>query len=112
VNALTRQRTPASFVNLEGKTGILLTDGDFSVLDANGTDGKAAFQLPAPDPKNDGVATYSVWARALGKPGGFSSLTTGATDTATEEVVFSMEAKVFTRSTGKSHFEDISKQLL
>jgi len=35
------------FVDLSGTTRINLTEGDFSVLDANGTDGTAAFQLPA-----------------------------------------------------------------
>src|ERR1051326_8757367 len=58
------------FVSLTGKTNILLSQGDFQVLDANGTDGSASFQLPNPDPDNDGVTVYSVFARALGKPGG------------------------------------------
>jgi len=63
------------FVDL-GKTGaaantrINLTEGDFAVLDANGTDGVAAFQLPNPDPDGDGTTSYSVYVRALGKPGG------------------------------------------
>jgi hypothetical protein len=35
-----------------------------AVLDGNGTDGVAAFQLPNPDPTNSGTTTYSVWARA------------------------------------------------
>ena len=51
-------------------TKILLRDGDFAVLDCDGTDGEAKFQLPNPDPENDGVTEYSVYARALGKPGG------------------------------------------
>jgi hypothetical protein len=63
------------FVDL-GKTGaaantrINLIEGDFAVLDANGTDGTAAFQLPNPDPDGDGTTSYSVYVRALGKPGG------------------------------------------
>jgi hypothetical protein len=67
------------FVDL-GKTGqaantrINLTEGDFQVLDANGTDGTAAFQLPNPDPDGDGTTSYSVYVRALGKPGGKASL--------------------------------------
>src|SRR5689334_15021270 len=64
------------FVKLGGNTKINLAEGDtFQVLDANGTDGSASFQLPDPDPDNDGVTAYSVYARALGKPGG-SSVTT------------------------------------
>ena len=59
------------FVKLSGKTKILLIEGDsFKVLDANGTDGDSAkFQLPNPDPDGDGKTVYSVFARALGKPG-------------------------------------------
>ena len=67
------------FVDL-GKTGtaantrINLTEGDFAVLDANGTDGVAAFQLPNPDPDGDGTTSYSVYVRALGKPGGKATM--------------------------------------
>ena len=52
------------FVPLSGKTKILLKEGDtFQVLDANGTDGEAIFQLPDPDPDGDGVTEYSVYVR-------------------------------------------------
>src|SRR5262245_17474130 len=43
------------FMPLEGRARINLAEGaDFAVLDANGTDGSAAFQLPNPDPDGDG----------------------------------------------------------
>ena len=67
------------FVDL-GKTGavantrINLIEGDFAVLDANGTDGTAAFRLPNPDPDGDGTTAYSVYVRTLGKPGGEATL--------------------------------------
>jgi hypothetical protein len=67
------------FVDL-GKTGELantrinLTEGDFAVTDANGTDGVAGFQLPNPDPDLDGTTSYSVYVRALGKPGGKATM--------------------------------------
>ena len=67
------------FVDL-GKSGaaantrINLTEGEFAVLDANGTDGAAAFQLPNPDSNGDGITTYSVYVRALGKPGGKATM--------------------------------------
>jgi len=67
------------FVGL-GKTGaasttrINLIEGDFAVLDANGTDGTAAFQLPNPDPDGDGTTSYSVYVRELGKPGGKATM--------------------------------------
>src|SRR5881396_1067924 len=52
---------------------ILLSEGPFQVLDKNGTDGQASFQLP-----QDSTGAYTVWARALGKPGGTATLTTCA----------------------------------
>src|SRR5262249_44823299 len=86
--------------------------GDFQVLDANGTDGSASFSLPNPDPDGDGTTSYSVWARALGKPGGSSRTTTCATDVATGELVCSMESMLLVRSKGKSGFTNVSKELL
>jgi hypothetical protein len=67
------------FVDL-GKNGepantrINLTEGAFAVTDANGTDGTAGFQLPNPDPDLDGTTSYSVYVRALGKPGGKATM--------------------------------------
>lgn len=100
------------FVPLTGSAKILLSAGDFQVLDANGTDGSAAFQLPNPDPDNDGITQYSVFARALGKPGGSSKTTTCATDPTTGELYCSVESMVMVRNKGKSSFSNVSKQLL
>ncbi|MBI5546487.1 MAG: hypothetical protein HY901_21610 [Deltaproteobacteria bacterium] len=100
------------FVPLSGTTKIMLSEGDFSVVDCNGTDGPAAFQLPSPDPDNDGTTTYSVWARALGKPGGSSTTTTCATDAATGELYCSLFSAVLVRNTGKSSFTNVSRELL
>jgi hypothetical protein len=101
------------FVPLEGAAKILLSEGDtFNVLDANGTDGNgASFQLPNPDPDNDGITVYSVWARELGKPGGTSTMTTCAYDE-TGALYCSTEAKVFVREKGKSWFDNVTKELL
>jgi hypothetical protein len=102
------------FVPLSGTAKILLSQGDtFNVLDANGTDGDGAkFQLPNPDPDNDGITTYSVFARALGKPGGAASIVTCAIDTVTGEEVCSTSNYVAVRDKGKSSFTNVSKQLL
>jgi hypothetical protein len=100
------------FVPLAGRTRINLSQGDFAVLDANGTDGTAAFQLPAPDPDGDGVTSYRVFARALGKPGGQARVTTCATDVATGELVCSTDSLLAVRTKGKQSFTDVSKQLL
>jgi hypothetical protein len=100
------------FVPLAGRSKIMLAQGDFQVLDANGTDGEAAFQLPNPDPENDGVTEYSVFARALGKPGGSSTTTTCATDTVTGDDYCSIYSMVLVRDKGKSSFSNVSRELL
>lgn len=100
------------FVPLWGKAKINLTEGDFGVLDANGTDADGAtFSLPNPDPDGDGVTEYSVYARALGTPGGSSTTTTCATSDG--EVVCSTESMVLVRSKGKvGSFTNVSRELL
>ncbi len=93
-------------------TKILLsesTDGSFDVLDKNGTDGEASFALPAP-------GSYTVWARALGTPGGQAKMTTCATDialTGTDagDVICSTQNEVFVRGTGKSSFRNVTSAL-
>ncbi len=91
-------------------TKINLSMGPYAVLDGNGTDGTAAFRLPNPDPDGDGVTLYSVWARALGKPGGSSSTTTCFTDTT--GTYCSDISMPLVRVSGKSKFTDVSKYLL
>jgi len=105
------------FVDLGTRTGDAVTtkillnqaaDGVFEVLDKNGTDGEASFSLPVP-------GTYTVWARALGKPGGQSKIATCATfvDPITGEatILCSTDNEVFVRGTGKSKFRDVTSAL-
>lgn len=99
------------FMSLEGKTKVMLAEGDFAVLDANGTDGSASFQLPNPDSLNTGTTKYSVFARALGTPGGSAGITTCATDTAGVQYC-SVYSTIQTRDKGNSTFTDISRDLL
>ncbi len=101
------------FVPLWGKAKINLTEGDFGVLDANGTDTDGAtFSLPNPDPDADGVTEYSVYARALGTPGGSSTTTTCATDPTDGEEVCSTESMVLVREAKRSTFDNVSRELL
>jgi hypothetical protein len=100
------------FVPLSGSAKINLREGEFAVLDANATDGTGAFQLPVPDADADGVTSYSVYARALGKPGGSSTTTTCATSPDTGELVCSTLSMVLVRSTGPSKFTNVSHELL
>jgi len=96
-----------------GDTKIMLIEGDdFAVLDANGTDGQASFQLPNPDPDGDGTTVYSVFARALGKPGGGADMTTCATDPSDGAEICSVITLELRRAKGPSKFENVSKYLL
>jgi hypothetical protein len=99
------------FVPDTGNCRINLAEGPYNVADGNCFDGDGAeFFLPDPDPDGDGVTAYSVFARALGKPGG-SSVTTTCFDEA-GETWCSTESMVLVRSTGKSTFRNVSKELL
>lgn len=95
-------------------TKINLAEGDdFLVLDKNGTDKDgASFQLPNPDPDNDGVTEYSVYARPLGKPNGKAKMTTGAYDPDIDDYVYSVCVLEVERTKGKQKFENVSKELL
>ncbi len=117
------------FVPLESSTKIYLSPGAFQVLDANGTDGKAAFQLPIPgdcygvtDPLTGDVTTptsctvrYTVWIRALGKPNGKASMYTCVEDPDLAGGYLCSDPSWWvelTRTKGKSTFVNVSKQLL
>jgi len=93
-------------------TKILLSQsadaGVFAVLDKNGTDGEASFSLPA-------SGSYTIWARALGTPGGQAKVTSCATDMALSGsdagVICSTQHEVFVRGTGKSSFRNVTDAL-
>jgi hypothetical protein len=116
------------FVPESGPVKIWLSPGDFQVLDANGTDANgASFQLPVPAQSTDPTAPYycpptsttctvrySVWVRALGTPGGHAQMYTCFTDATGEycsDPSWYVESQLV-RKTGKSVFENVSKQLL
>ena len=89
------------FVPLSGSCKIYLTPGIFSVLDRNCTDGRALFQLPAP-------GSYTIWARALGKPGHLATfkncyLQLGSTYCATSLTLL--------RTKGQSKFQNVTTLL-
>ena len=105
------------FVDLGTKSGVAVTtkillsqaaDGVFEVLDKNGTDGEASFALPVP-------GTYTVWARALGTPGGQAKIATCATfidpTTGAATILCSTVSEVFVRGTGKSSFRNVTSAL-
>jgi hypothetical protein len=110
-------------VLLNGRSKILLAEGDFAVLDGNACDSDGAtFQLPAnpftcpvTDPEclntDPTFQEYLVFARALGGPGGSANITTCATDPVTLEVVCSTDNVLLVRSKGRSRFSNVTKQL-
>ena len=102
------------FVNLNGKSKIWLSEGpEFDVLDANATDGNGGrFQLPNPDPDGDGITEYSVYARALGKPGGSSTTSTCAYDAVEGIEYCSIYTLVMVRGEGRSSWDNVSRELL
>lgn len=105
------------FVPLQGQCKIALSPGTYQVLDANCLDGDAGFQLPNPvaSTTTTTVTTvYSVWVRALAKPGGSSSTTTCATDPTTGTLVCSTSQFILveTRKNGQSVFTNATADLL
>lgn len=100
------------FMPLSGSAKIGLAEGPFAVLDCNGTDGSARFQLPNPDPDADGITQYSVFVRGLGRPGGNANMTTCAIDPTTGETLCSVNVLNVKRSKGKQTFSNVSSQLL
>ncbi len=107
------------FVNLYGKSTIWLNESDtFAVIDPDATDKDGAlFDLPAPDNNYSadgtwaGSGNYTVWARAVGTPGGNGTITTCATDPTTLEQVCSMNSTLMVRTKGKQTFADVTKEL-
>jgi len=110
------------FVRSGGNTKILLREApegeSFDVLDYDGTDGQAKFQLPHPDPDETAdtewtTSAYSVYIRVRGKPGGSIQMTTVGIDEYGNEYA-SIYSVVETRTTGlgSNKFTNVSKELL
>lgn len=101
------------FVPLDGNAKIMLKEGDFGVLDANGTDGIAAFQLPKPDSNLDGITEYSVFIRGLGKPGGTATMSSCITDGTDTYCSIDQGVYVSLSAHGNDNkFTNVSKELL
>jgi len=99
------------FVPLTGKCSIRLQAGStFNVLDSDGTDGSARLQLLDPYPGTTSTSVYNIYVRALGKPGGSMSMTSGFLDE-NGTAWYSLENVTMTRSKGKSIFSDKTLEL-
>jgi hypothetical protein len=103
------------FVKLWGNTKIMLREApageSFDVIDCNGTDGRAEFQLPDPFPNDDLITAYVVYARALGTPGGWSHTHLCAVDDE-GDTVCSGEYLELRRTHGQPKFKNATKYLL
>jgi len=107
-------------------TNIYLTQGPFAVCDGNGFDpayacdgslvasAGAVFQLPCDTLTNTCLTgtsqAYTIWARALGKPGGSATVTTCATDL-TNTVICSTENTLLVRGGGHQKFKNVTSEL-
>jgi hypothetical protein len=107
------------FVNLYGRSTIHLQEGPFDILDANATDNDGGlFQLPDPDPDDDGVTSYGVWVRTLGTPdrsAKFTSCVEGDPDgggPAPSGEYCSIETITVERQAGKPRVYNVSRELL
>lgn len=99
----------AVFMPLEGDAKLLLSHGPFAVLDENGTDGSAAFQLPDPEPKASGATSYAVWIRAEARP---ASTSPCAAEPDTDDLYCDAGQIVLVRDTGRPSFSNAAKDLL
>jgi len=92
--------------------------GKSSLSYCDGTDGEAAFQLPDPNDQGSDCTRYSVWARALGNPGGSANMNLCVTYADESGLIWtgcSNEIVELPRTKGQGHkqkFEDVSKEML
>jgi hypothetical protein len=99
------------FVPLTGKCNIWLQAGtSFNVLDSDGTDGSARLQLLDPYPGTTNTSVYKIYVRALGKPGGSMTMTSGFVDEY-GNYWYSLENVSLTRNKGKAVFSDKTLEL-
>jgi len=94
------------------RTRISLREGEtYQVVDADGTDGGAIFELPAPGP-------YTVWIRGLGRPHGQTEMSTCVEDIADDldgglesGEICSTESVIEIRRKGRRRFQDVTDEL-
>lgn len=105
--SLTDSNRHSIFVNADGTSNILLSDGPFGVLDGNGTDGPASFSLPSD------TSGYSVYIRLVGKPASGINLKSCGVDPLDPTSTYCSQTSLsIDRSAGTSEFQDASEDLL
>ena len=111
-------------------TNIYLTQGSFAVCDGNGflpavdcngkpipgaTTNGAVFQLPCDALTNTCTTgttqAYTIWARALGTPGGGANVTTCGTTDLGAVICGTSPDEMFVRGSGQQKFKDVTAEL-
>lgn len=92
------------------KTKILLQVGEFGVIDCDGTDGQAKFQLPKPYSEDDtdfSEPAYTVWIRVQ-SPKGHALMYTTFNDSTTW---IESQEKITLDENGRKKFQDYTREL-
>jgi hypothetical protein len=102
------------FVPLWDYSRIMLTGGNYKVLDADATDGIARFQLPISITDEYGITSYTVYVRTLGKPTGKTKLASCYSDEEGEwcPLDFLSGFEPIRLSSGERSYENITDDLL
>ena len=109
--SMTGDQGKRMFVPLWGAAKVYLQQGEFDIIDANGTDANGAtFQLPDPQIEDTEYTWYGVYIRPKGKPGGKATLT--SCQIVDGEELCSTESYVLVRGSGKPQVENVSRELL
>jgi hypothetical protein len=96
----------------KGNKIYLTQQATFGVIDADATDGRAEFGLPAPFVTGTETRAYYIFVRELGKPGGDGRLTTCYTDELGDDYcLFGVMDVPLQRTNGKPVFRDVTQQL-
>jgi hypothetical protein len=96
-------------------TKILLSEGDFAVIDKDGSDGTARFQLPYPLASDGTTECYEVWARAQSHKGSADMYACEYDQVADTTTCYKDTGSVITLTrtgNGVGKFQDITKQLI
>ena len=118
------------FVNLDGESNIFLTQGAFTVCDGNswlpavdcmgnqlGGHIGSVFQLPCNSNTPSLIdctgftCSYSVYFRALGKPGGNATITTCGIDSLGDTICSSNSTPMLSHNKGKPTFVNVTNEL-
>ncbi len=110
---MTTSENQRIFLPLTSPCKIEMDEGVYTVTKNNCTDGIVSLQMPNPaNSQSDGITTYAVWVKALGRPGGASKATKCVDDPITKELYCSLYTLLQIKNKGQNLMTDITTQLL